>query len=76
MPWFECFIGTTPLSDSSETYIRAARPKPSPAGLPRADVSEVSRFSCRKYLGVLWGLRLRRTVPGLALAFRVHVAFR
>jgi hypothetical protein len=32
--------------------------------------SEVSRFSCRKFLGVHWGLRLRRTAPELALSFR------
>ena len=31
---FEWFIGTMPLSDSSETCMRAVRPKPSPAGLP------------------------------------------
>ena len=31
-------------------------------------VFEVSRFSCRKFLGVHWGLRLRRTVQGLALS--------
>ena len=32
------------------------------------DTREVSRFSCRKYRGVLWGLRLRRTVRELALS--------
>ncbi len=31
-------------------------------------VCEVSRFSCMKYLGVPWGLRLRRTEQRLALA--------
>src|SRR5262249_24240408 len=31
-------------------------------------VSEVSRFSCVKCLGVLWGLRLRRTERELALS--------
>ena len=60
--WFEWFIGTMPLSDSSETYIRAVRPKPLPVG-PSADghlrglpvlVSEVSRRAR--------GLRLRRAV--------------
>src|SRR5215468_6297820 len=58
-------------SDSSETYMRAVRPKPSPADLLSvwtAGVSEVSRFSCMKFLGVLWGLRLRRTEQELALA--------
>src|SRR5215469_8993627 len=44
-----------PRSDSSETYMRAVRPKPSPADLRpglTAGVSEVSRFSCMKFLGV------------------------
>ncbi len=44
-----------PLCDSSETYMRAVRPKPSPAELRpglTADISEVSRFSCMKFLGV------------------------
>src|SRR5215469_13683340 len=57
--------------DSSQTYTRALWPKPSPADLPSdwtADVSEVSRFSCMKFLGVPWGLRLRRTEQELALA--------
>src|SRR6266849_3926600 len=52
---FEWFIGTMPLCDSSETYMRAVRPKPSPAELRpglTADISEVSRFSCMKFLGV------------------------
>ena len=39
-------------------------------------VSEVSRFSYRKFLGVHWGLRLRRTVQELALIAPEHVAFR
>ena len=50
--------------------MRAVRPKPSPAVLSRSfatGISEVSRFSCMKYLGVLWGLRLRRTEQELAL---------
>jgi len=58
-------------SDSSETYMRAVRPKPSPADLPSvwtAGVFEVSRFPCMKFLGVPWGLRLRRTEQELALA--------
>ena len=52
---FEWFIGTTPQCDSSQTYTRAVRPEPSPADLPpglAAGVSEVSRFSCMKFLGV------------------------
>ena len=52
---FEWFIGTLPLSDSSETCIRAVRPKPSPVGLLSlcpTGIPEVSRFSCRKFLGV------------------------
>jgi hypothetical protein len=42
-----------------------------PTGAPK-----VSRFPCRKFLGVHWGLRLRRTAPELALSLREHVAFR
>ena len=60
-----------PLCDSSETYSRAVRLSPSPADLlpgMAAGVSEVSRFSCLKFLGVLWGLRLRRTERELALS--------
>jgi hypothetical protein len=43
-----------PLSDSSQTSMRAVWPEPSPADLQQfpADVSEVSRFSCMKFLGV------------------------
>ena len=44
-----------PLSDSSQTYMRAVWPKPSPAVLRltfAAGVCEVSRFSCLKFLGV------------------------
>src|SRR5258705_36100 len=60
-----------PLSDSSQTYMRAVWPKPSPAvlrlqtccrrprGLPVL-VHEVSRRA--------WGLRLRRTEQELALS--------
>jgi hypothetical protein len=43
------------LSDSSQTYMRAVWPKPSPAVLRltfAAGVCEVSRFSCMKFLGV------------------------
>jgi len=50
--------------------MRAVRPKPSPADLlsvRTAGVFEVSRFSCIKFLGVLWGLRLRQTEQELAL---------
>src|SRR6266550_3934735 len=60
-----------PLCDSSETCMRAVRPKPSPAVLRLtgpAGIPEVSRFSCMKFLGVLWGLRLRRTERELALS--------
>src|SRR5260370_38768586 len=44
-----------PLSDSSQTYMRAVWPKPSPAVLRltlAAGVCEVSRFSCMNFLGV------------------------
>ncbi len=43
-----------PRCDSSQTYTRAVWPEPSPADLRRfpAGVSEVSRFSCMKFLGV------------------------
>ena len=44
-----------PLCDSSETCTRAVWPEPSPAGLrltSSAGISEVSRFSCMKFLGV------------------------
>src|SRR5215470_4194821 len=59
-----------PLCDSSETYTRAVWPEPSPADLLSgltAGVSEVSRFSCMKFLDVPWGLRPRRTERRLAL---------
>ena len=68
---FEWFIGTMPQCDSSVTYTRAVWPEPSPADLPpvgTAGVSEVSRFSCMKFLGVPWGLRPRRTEQELALS--------
>jgi hypothetical protein len=44
-----------PRSDSSQTYRRALPPEPSPADLRpglTAGVSEVSRFSCMKFIGV------------------------
>jgi hypothetical protein len=44
-----------PSCDSSGTSVRTVRPKPSPAALLSgwtAGVSEVSRFSCKKFLGV------------------------
>ena len=44
-----------PRCDSSQTYTRAVQPEPSPADLlsvATAGVSEVSRFSCMKFLGV------------------------
>ena len=44
--------------------------------LRTAGVFEVSRFSCRKFLGVHWGLRLRRTVRGTRVYAPGHVAFR
>src|SRR6266403_1846619 len=59
-----------PQCDSSETYTRAVWPKPSPADLLpdwATGVSEVSRFSCMKFLGVP-GVFLRRTEQGLALS--------
>src|SRR5450755_167227 len=57
--------------DSSETCMRAVWPEPSPADLRpdwAAGVSEVSRFSCMKFLGVQWGLRPRQTEQKLALS--------
>jgi hypothetical protein len=44
-----------PRCDSSETYTRAVRPSPSPADLlldGAAGVSEVSRFSCMRFIAV------------------------
>src|SRR5215469_6853294 len=60
-----------PQCDSSQTCTRAVRPGPSPADLPfawTAGASEVSRFSCVKFLDVPWGLRPRRTEQELALS--------
>jgi len=51
--------------------MRAVRPEPSPAVLRldfAAGTPEVSRFSCMKFLGVSWGLRLRRTEQRLAVS--------
>ena len=48
-------MGNMPLSDSSQTCTRGVRPEPSPAVLRLtfpAGISEVSRFSCMKFLGV------------------------
>ena len=59
--------------------MRAVRLTPSPADLLpglTAGVSEVSRFSCMKFLDVPWGLRPRRTEPELAFIAPVHIAFR
>ncbi len=52
---FGCFIGTIPLSDSSPACLWGVRLSPSPTGLPLlpTDADEVSRFSCRKFPGVL-----------------------
>src|SRR5215831_7551299 len=69
---FECLIGTMPLSDPSGTYIRAMRPWPSPVGLlASAGISEVSRFPCRKCLGVLGVYDYAGPTHGLALSPRV-----
>ena len=51
--------------------MRAVWPEPSPADLSPGSaigVSEVSRFSCMKFLGVPWVLRPRRTEQKLALS--------
>src|SRR6266568_4220648 len=66
-----------PLSDSSGTCMRAVWPEPSPAVLLpslAAGISEVSRFSCMKFLGVSWGLRLRRTEQETRMIASAHVA--
>src|SRR5215470_7448930 len=60
-----------PQCDSSQTCTRVVRPGPSPADLrlnSTTGVSEVSRFSCMKFLGVPWGLGPRRTEQELALS--------
>jgi hypothetical protein len=76
---FEWFIGSMPLSDSSETCMRVVRPKPSPAGLLSTcptGVSEVSRFSCLKFLGVPGVYDYAGPSGMLAFTLPVHVAFR
>ena len=49
---FECFMGTMPLSDSSERAYGPYGLSLRPSVPTSRDVPEVSRFSCRKYLGV------------------------
>ena len=68
---FECFIGTTPLSDSSETCMRAVRPKPSPVGPPQGGHLRGLPVLVQKVSRRVWGLGLRRVGPGLALSPRV-----
>jgi hypothetical protein len=77
---FEPFIGTTPLSDSSETCVRvlwlvAFSRRPVATAAP--GVSEVSRFSCMKFLSVSGvydaepdGCSRFRSPP--CCAFRIH----
>src|SRR6266567_54821 len=70
-----------PLSDSSQTYMRAVWPKPSPAVLRRpfaAGVCEVSRFSCMKFLGVsgVFDYAGPNDRTGARAIAPVHVAFR
>jgi len=75
---FEWFIGTMPLSDSSQTCTRAVRPEPSPAVLRlrfTAGISEVSRFSCMKFLGVPGAFDYAGPTRARAIAI-VRVAFR
>src|SRR5437660_8391981 len=67
-----------PLSDSSQTCARAVRPKPSPAVLRltfAAGISEVSRFSCMKFLGVPGAFDYAGPTRARAIAI-VRVAFR
>src|SRR5262250_2107081 len=57
--WFECFIGTMPWCDSSETSMRAVRPKPSPAVLRltlTAGISEVLPVLVHEVYRRVWGL--------------------
>src|SRR5215813_8801396 len=61
-----------PQCDSSQTCTRAVWPKPSPAVLRQtftAGISEVSRF-VHEVSRRVWGLRLRRAEPELALTLR------
>jgi hypothetical protein len=66
-----------PQCDPSQTYTRAVWPKPSPADLQRfpAGVSEVSRFSCMKFLGVSGVFDYAGPTGARAIAL-VRVAFR
>jgi len=66
-----------PLSDSSQTYTRAVWPEPSPADLQEiaAGVSEVSRFSRMKFLGVPGVFDYAGPTRARAIAL-VRVAFR
>ena len=61
---------TMPLSDSSATFMRALRPKPSPAVLPLVGSRHLRGLPVLVH-GVsrrAWGLRLRRAAQQLALA--------
>ena len=67
-----------PLSDSSQTWTRAVRPEPSPAVLRltfAAGISEVSRFSGMKFLGVPGAFDYAGPKRAGAIAI-VRVAFR
>src|SRR5450759_2071120 len=70
-------MGTMPQCDPSQTYTQAVWPKPSPADLQRfpAGVSEVSRFSCMKFLGVSGVFDYAGPTRARAIAF-VRVACR
>ena len=65
---FACFISTMPLSDSSQTCTRAVRPKPSPVGPHPSGRRRGLPVLVQKVSRRVWGLRLRRAGPGLALA--------
>jgi len=60
--WFEGFIGSMPLSDSSRTCMRAVRPKPSPAGPDKSGRPRGLPVLVQKVSRRVWGLRLRRAV--------------
>ena len=67
-----------PLSDSSKTCTRAVWHSPSPAGLLASfptDISEVSRFSCMKFLGVS-GVFDYAGLTGGSRCASGHIAFR